>query len=418
MHYCKQLSEHTTEGSPKKKCRSMVSDDSQEYKLADVQLKQHVGTETRQLEHDLLTQCSKVNEIQQPSNQIDIVKPKVCKKEKFDFRTANQNLLREFPIAKTGPKVLSLTQHNLEKFLRESDTESSCSSQDMVCNNTSQENFDDLPLYQRYAVTLDDIKKSMAAKVPPNVKGHLANLLEAMDSYCENPDTYFDRRNKAAKEFDDTAGMKEDLPSKNIESVVSNVSVVSDLSNLSSPSENTDNVENDMEGVTMDLEDAEGGKRIEGNAANEVVEAQNSRYCYEGVRNDFNKCNGEVMEVKENGYVSSVEYLDLQRDVIYKFSNKNEDVLTECEVNENICDKQKTKDDICGLEEIDLSSKPPCPGFDNEQLQNESGSFQKVVHKNSKRKASSKYATRNPSSVPADKSVWRIYAPNAIQVNI
>ncbi|XP_052263166.1 uncharacterized protein LOC127866577 isoform X2 [Dreissena polymorpha] len=81
------------------------------------------------------------------------VRPKVLKKQ-FDFVKANQSLLEEYPLAKKTKRVGSLTRQNIEKFLQDSDNSSVSSA--IAYAYTP----DDAPMYEKYAVTLEDIRKA------------------------------------------------------------------------------------------------------------------------------------------------------------------------------------------------------------------------------------------------------------------
>ncbi|XP_053393010.1 uncharacterized protein LOC123564394 [Mercenaria mercenaria] len=232
-----------------------------------------------------------------------------------------------------------------------------------MSHNSTLENLDNVPVYQRYAVTLDDIKKSKAAKVPPKVKGHLANLLEAMDSYCDNPETYF--ANKANCE---------PPSSKKFESAVLNASVVSDLSNLSSPSENDFGIiDNCVEIVQRNVETVN-------NICNHICETA--------------ECQNKVLDSVTSGSDQPPRL---------SVNEMNGQTVTETEQSYKV-----KKNDIGELDEIKLMSGPVISAADCDSKEEDLEGFQKVV---SKRKMS-------PRSVQSDdQSVWRIHGTNAIQVD-
>lgn len=365
-------------------------------------------------------------------------------KKKFDFSKANQELLQEFPIVKnTGPKIFSLTQQNLEKFLRESDSES-CSSQENshVSYTASKENTEGMPVYQRYAVTLDDIRKSKLSKVPPKVKGCLADLLEAMDAYCENPETYFDKKLQRNKELDnsnsvpnekdnitiETAGKEHhtqicnnDLKTSdrelrnaeaatnsqsnvNIEGTLSNVSVVSDLSSLDSPSENQ--LEIDDDNVSESL----GSSHVKSNHIDKRLDIEKGLDTELVTGNEM--CNIE----KFNGTCDGAKLAsgEHQTSIVEKEILANElNVETEKEVRRKSEHSYVLKNAISigSLDEIELKTQPL-----SKTTERDLKGFQKVVSKQKKGKSSCD-AQKTINGASNDQTIWRIDGRKAIQVN-
>lgn len=374
--------------------------------------------------------------------ETEVVRPEKEKKEKFDFSKANQKLLEEFPIIKqSGPKILSLTRHNLEKFMRESDSES-CSSQENIHlpTNTPQENVENLPVYERYAVTLDDIRKSKASKVPSKVKGHLANLLEAMDSYCEDPETYFDRISKKGKESRDVnlipnvqqsnnhlvsvtkknpetknGSHTNALPNaqfdENTAGSFSNVSVVSDLSSLDLPSENdcqnddTKDLNDDNKMEFSDTENKFDVTHIDNNHFNntEIFESEIEIDNYENCDMDDINGTGDVRsstsgEIQSAALEAGLTVKDIKGEI-----EKDISVLPEKSEFYGI-------GSIGQIDEIDLKSAIPSTTHESEE------GFKKVVYKQSKKKSSGG-VKKSFNGVSNDQTVWRIYGSNAIQVD-
>jgi hypothetical protein len=227
-----------------------------------------------------------------------------------------------------------------------------------------------------------------------------------MDSYCENPEAYFNNQNKTVADSGEGAGSKEVLSNKNLESIVSNASVVSDMSNLNSPSENNVDNENNREDKSLmeDIEDTDVVVSTKNNADSETVELSNR----------FVHCEDEKIHECDKGHIECEEgdSLQVEMDVNIQSSDKKEG----CEVKENYCEKQKTEDCIAKLDKIDLQSEPVSPVFNNNRLDNDLNGFQKVVRKQSKKRTSPTFSKRNFSTDTKDKSVWRIYGTNAIQV--
>lgn len=241
------LTEHTVEGSPTKKHKSHDSHEKLgENNEQDDKSDTHISTPK---------EVSFGKELLIVPRTVVKTKTKV-KKEVFDFTKANQNLLEEFPFPKqSGCQVLSLTQHNLEKFLRESDNESNCSAQDPVVHEHVKEfEDDDVPLYQKYAVTLDDIMRSRYTQVPFNLKGPLATLLNTTDTYHTNPNDYFDKTDAHHLAPEAEAETTEE---KKVSGAYSTNSVTADISDLNSPSDNEEEME-DSEHI-----DNSYGKRME-----------------------------------------------------------------------------------------------------------------------------------------------------------
>ncbi|XP_052791306.1 uncharacterized protein LOC128225242 [Mya arenaria] len=83
------------------------------------------------------------------------VKSKI-RKRYFDFAQANQDLLQEFPLTMPTKRILTLTRHNLDKFNAQSSDSESCKSGSVLSVGSNQ----NVPMYERYPVTLDDIRKS------------------------------------------------------------------------------------------------------------------------------------------------------------------------------------------------------------------------------------------------------------------
>ncbi|KAL4240800.1 hypothetical protein ACF0H5_001588 [Mactra antiquata] len=219
--------EHTSDGSPKKKLKSEDAMRLQETRTDKLIQEQPVSHEIditpveNHVENDIVIM---------PRNNLK-AKTKVKQKD-FDFKKATQSLLKDFPTpCKPTSQVLSLTQHNLEKFLRESDNESSCSGQDHVVQEHVKEfEDDDMPLYEKYAVTLDDISRFKYYHVPFNLKGQLATLLNSTDTYHASPNEYFEKT--------DAQHLAPEVAAANDNGDNSTNSVVSELSNLNSPSDN------------------------------------------------------------------------------------------------------------------------------------------------------------------------------------
>lgn len=376
---------------------------------------------------DLLAQSfeQEVNQVQE-AKSVNTVK---AAKKKFNFSKANQELLSEFPIVKnSGPKIFSLTQQNLEKFLRESDSES-CSSQENshISHNTSEKNTESMPVYQRYAVTLDDIRKSKSSKVPPKVKGCLAELLEAMDTYCENPETYFDKMEQINKESDDLNSVpnekdnftiktadnsqtwKNDLKisdrelrnaeadtnqqsNENIDGILSNASAVSDLSSLDSPSENELEIDVKSDHIYQRLD-------IEKGLDSEIVMGSDEMCNIE----EFNgMCDGAYVALGEH-QTSIIEGGILVNEL-------NVETEKEDRTKSEHSNMLKKAVSIRSLDEIDLKT-PPLSKSTERDLKG----FQKVVSKH-KRGKSPCDAQKTINGVLNDQTVWRIYGRNSIQV--
>lgn len=88
-----------------------------------------------------------------------VVRPKVKRMKPFDFAMANQSLMAEFPLHKKKSRVMRLTRENLEKFTRDSDTDSISSSQEGA-KAVEQRTNSDVPIYEQFAVTHEDIRRA------------------------------------------------------------------------------------------------------------------------------------------------------------------------------------------------------------------------------------------------------------------
>lgn len=88
-----------------------------------------------------------------------VVRPKVKRMKPFDFAMANQSLMAEFPLHKKKNRVMRLTRENLEKFTRDSDTDSVSSSQEGA-KAVEQGTNSDVPIYEQFAVTHEDIRRA------------------------------------------------------------------------------------------------------------------------------------------------------------------------------------------------------------------------------------------------------------------
>lgn len=322
------------------------------------------------------------------------IKNEKIPKKPFDFTKANQELLVEFPIARQPHKIYSLTQHNVEKFLRENDSESSYSRSYITSHNTTRDNLEGLPVYQRYAVTLDDIKNT---KVPSKVKGHLANLLEAMDNYGNCPD---DEKIPNVEVANSTPVC--DVPSnRNFDSIASNVS---DVSNLSSPSDNVDYFEGSVDPVNTDNQ-------------NDVNMCGDDKSHDDG---DDDKCNN--METDEENIQPFCTNKSSQGDVQLNCITDNvKDII---DLGDNLVHSLKVDDGVMHdtpvgqLDNIDISSPVDDKLEDNCMKNDIPEGFQKVVSKRSRRRTPPKERQCNLKDIPDDETVWRLYGNNVIQASI
>lgn len=394
------IAEHTVNGSPKKRIRHAVNG-SQDCKIQEADKKDGIFTENDETVATELTHRTELpgeclDSIENPTVKLDVVKAmnKKIPKKPFDFTKANQELLVEFPIARQPHKIYSLTQHNVEKFLRENDSKSSYSSQYHTTHKSTQDNLEGLPVYQRYAVTLDDIKNT---KVPSKVKGHLANLLESMENYCNSPD---DKKISNVEAANSIA-----VPSnRNFDSVASNVS---DLSNLSSPSDNVDCIEGNVDPIT---------------------ESVNTDY-----QNDVKMCDGESHDDGDDHTCNNMGTDEENNQPLCINKSCQGEVQLNCitdnvkeikDLGDNLVHSLKVSDGVRHdtpvgqLDDFDIKS-PPVDILEDNCMNNDSiEGFQKVVSKRSKRRTSPKERQCNLKGIPGDETVWRLHGNNVIQASI
>lgn len=206
-------------------------------------------------------------------------KQNVLKKKPFDVIEAHKSLLTEYPMPKKANRLSKLTCHNLEKFTKLMEKETMPSISHSEESNYLIEDNTDLPMYERFAVTHDDIRRAKLLKAAGKDKHSDTNQCNNTNDDQKPCDTSnppdeantSNERNQVADNIQYGEIINKNLSNVNGLRLISDLSNRSNLSNMTNP----DLSETHQETQTTENNDLENGVELQNGVEDSDRECSN-----------------------------------------------------------------------------------------------------------------------------------------------